>query len=152
MLLNICCYSSSNTPIFRRRDARVWARHALGALRHSEVLARYGEEIMTMLNASSCYRLTLLLDDLISTGSNAPVRVVLQSVSQTFCCTAQISYEQAALLMVKTFREPIIIRDHLNALLNYKLVELLTAADKPHLFSLHALSEIGIHLDFKPTL
>jgi hypothetical protein len=104
---------------------------------------------MTMLNASRCYRLTLLLNDLTSTSSDAPVQVVAQSVSQNSCYTAQISYQQAALLIVRSFREPVIIQGHINALLKYELVELNTAPDKPHLFTLHDLSELGIPLDFK---
>jgi hypothetical protein len=106
-------------------------------------------EIMTMLKVARCYRITLMLDISSSTGGNAPVQAVVQSMCENSYCIAQITYEQAALLLVKAFREPTVIQDHMNTLVEYELVELCGAEDDPHLFSVHELTEVGIALDFK---
>jgi hypothetical protein len=102
-----------------------------------------------MLNAEKCYRLTLALHTSRATFRNTPVQVVAHNIRQDYCGTAQISYEQAGLLLVKTFHELTIIREHMNALLENELVELCAVPDDPHLFSAHELSAIGIPLEFK---
>jgi hypothetical protein len=105
-----------------------------------------------MQKAARCYRLTLVLDASTSNTSNTPVEAIVQSVCQKSCYTARITYEQAALLLVRALREPTVIWEHINALLKYDLVEVMTDGDKPHLFSVQDLSENGIPLDFKRAL
>ena len=83
-----------------------------------------------MPKVTRCYRITLMRD-VSSTGGNAPVQVVVESMCENSYCIAQITYEQAALLLVKAFREPTVVRDD------------------PHLFSAHELNEVGIALDFR---
>ena len=102
-----------------------------------------------MLNDEKCYRLTLLLDASTSSGGDAPIQVVVQSVCQDYCYTAQITYEQASLLLVKILHEPPLIREHMDAFVKYELVEIHTAGDKPSLFSADELADVGILLDFK---
>jgi hypothetical protein len=102
-----------------------------------------------MLNADKCYRLTLALHTSTSTFRNTPVQLVAHNIRQGSCCRAQISYEQAGMLLVKTSHEPTTIREHMNALLENELVELCEVPDAPHLFSAHELSAIEIALDFK---
>jgi hypothetical protein len=105
-----------------------------------------------MLNTSRCYRLTLVLETSTANGGDAPVQAVVQCICQSSCCIVQISYEQAALLLVRAFHEPTIIRKYMNTLLEYELVELCREPDNPHLFSAHELADIGIPLDFKRPL
>jgi hypothetical protein len=104
-----------------------------------------------MLNAEKCYRLTLVRHTSTSTPGNTPVQAIVQNIRKDFDCTTQISYEQAALLMVKVLHEPPVIREYMDALLNDELVELRTEGDEPCLFSAHELSEVGIPIDFKRT-
>jgi hypothetical protein len=102
-----------------------------------------------MLNAEKWYRVTLTLHTAISTVRNTPVQLVAHNIGQGSFGTAPISYEQAGLLLVKTFHEPTIIGERMNALLENELVELCGVPDTPHLFSAHELSAVGIPLDFK---
>jgi hypothetical protein len=109
-----------------------------------------GVEIMEVLNADKCYRLTLVLDTSeASIRGDVPVQVVVQSVLQNAYCTAQVSYHQAALLIVMAFHNVPVILEHMNAVLKYKAVELLGPRDEPCLFSAHELSDVGITLDLK---
>jgi hypothetical protein len=110
---------------------------------------KYGVEIITMLNVEKCYRLTLVLHTSTSTFRNTPVQVVAHNIRQDSCCTGQISYEQAGMLLVRTFHEPTIIQEYMNALLENELVELCGVPDDPNLFSAHELSAIGIPLELK---
>jgi hypothetical protein len=102
-----------------------------------------------MHRAARCYRLTLVLDTATFTGDSTPVQVVVQSIWKNSCCIARITYEQAAILLVKAFQDPMEIRDRINTLLAYNLVEVCWADDSPCLFSATHLNEIGIALDFK---
>ena len=79
-----------------------------------------------------------------STRGNTPVQVVVLCRCLEFGSTAQITYEHAALLLAKAFREPSVIRNRMNTLLEYNIVELCRAEDAPYLFSDDDLSLIGI--------
>jgi hypothetical protein len=105
---------------------------------------------MEVLKADRCYRLTLVLDTSQSSIlETAPVQVIVQSVLQNSCCTAQVSYHQAALLIVMAVHDVPVILEHMNAVLKYKPVELLGQRDEPYLFSAHELSDVGIALNFQ---
>jgi hypothetical protein len=106
---------------------------------------------MTMLKAARCYRLTLVFDGSTSTENSAPVQLVVHNVRQGFCYTEPITNELAALLLVRALHVPSVIWKHIDTLLKYELVTIRTEGDKPHLFSLHDLSEIGIPLDLERT-
>lgn len=105
---------------------------------------------MTVLKDERCCRLTLMLDTSKSSIlETAPVQVVVQSVLQNSCCSAQVSYHQAALLIVMAFHDVPVILEHMNTVLKYNPVELRGQRDEPYLFSAHELSEVGIPLNFK---
>src|SRR6202051_1863728 len=103
----------------------------------------------TMLKTCKRHCLTILLHTSRFASGDAPVQVVVHCGCLECCNTAQITYEQAALLLAKAFREPTVIRDRMNTLLEYNVVELCKAEDAPYLFSDHDLSLIGFPLVFK---
>jgi hypothetical protein len=96
-----------------------------------------------------CHRLTVMLDASSGTGYVAPIQVMVHCTCLEFCCIGEITLEQAGFLLVKAFGEPAVIRDRMNALLEYKLVELCTAETAPYIFSAHDLSGIGIPIAIK---
>ena len=95
--------------------------------------------------ANGC-SLTLVLDT-VNVGT-PPVLAVVQSTARRRYCIAQITYEQAGLLLVRSFQEPSIISKRMDDLIDCECVELCSPQGKRYMFSELELLEMGLTLDF----
>ena len=89
------------------------------------------------------YSLTLALD----TVGTSHVLAVVHSTARRRYCIAQITYEQAALLLIKSFRKRSIISKRIEELLDCESVELCSPKGERYMFSELELLEMGLTLD-----
>ncbi|HWZ49997.1 MAG TPA: hypothetical protein VNW54_00880 [Granulicella sp.] len=92
------------------------------------------------------YSLTLALNT-VSVGTSH-VLAVVQNTARRRYCIAQITYEQAALLLIKSFKKPSIVEKRINELLDCECVELCSPKGQRYMFSELELLEVGLTLDF----